>query len=66
MIQARSSWYTLIIRVWLDETSGLRARLTEVNDVDSPEGQVAVVDDAEDVIDAVRVWLSRLEEGQEP
>ena len=66
MIQARSSWYTLIIRVWVDETSGLRARLTEVNDVDSPEGQVAVVDDAEDVIDAVRVWLSRLEEGQEP
>jgi hypothetical protein len=66
VIQARSSWYTLIIRVWLDETSGLRARLTEVNDVDSPEGQVAVVDDAEDVIDAVRVWLSRLEEGQEP
>jgi hypothetical protein len=64
--QARSSWYTLIIRVWLDETSGLRARLTEVNDVDSPEGQVAVVDDAEDLIDAVRVWLSRLEEGQEP
>ncbi|HTT92267.1 MAG TPA: hypothetical protein VMF65_22120 [Acidimicrobiales bacterium] len=66
MIQARSSWYTLIIRVWVDETSGLRARLTEVNDVDSPEGQVAVVDDAEDLIDAVRVWLSRLEEGQEP
>ena len=66
MIQARSSWYTLIIRVWVDETSGLRARLTEVNDVDSPEGQVAVVYDAEDVIDAVRVWLSRLDEGQEP
>jgi hypothetical protein len=50
MVPARSTWSTLIIRAWLDESGGLRARLTQVDEVDDPEA----------VINVVRDWLSSL------
>ncbi len=55
-----SNWSTLIIRVWLTEGVHLRARLTELDDVEGPERVVAVVGDADDVLDATRAWLTRV------
>jgi hypothetical protein len=63
MVAEPSRWSTLIIRLWFEDDGGLRARLTEVNDVEVPEHSVAVVDDAEAVVSATRAWLTRLSEG---
>jgi len=57
---AGSSWSTLIIRIWLTEDSQLRARLTELDDVEGPERAVAVVGVVDDVVDATRAWLTRV------
>jgi hypothetical protein len=53
-------WSTLIIRVWLTEGAHLRARLTELDDIEGPERAVAVAGDADDVLDATRAWLTRV------
>jgi hypothetical protein len=53
-------WSTLIIRVWLADGASLRARLTELDDIEGPERAVAVVGDADDVVDATRAWLNRV------
>lgn len=51
----------MIIRVWRTEGPGnLRARLTELSDVDSPGHTVAVAGDVDDVLDATRSWLERV------
>ena len=52
----------MIIRVWLTEGDGggLRARLTELDDFESPGRAIAVAGDAEDVLDATRAWLARV------
>jgi hypothetical protein len=57
-----SGWSTLIIRVWLaeDDSGGLRARLTELDDFESPGRAVAVAGDVDDVLDATRAWLTRV------
>ena len=65
VVPARSTWSTLIIRAWLDEWGGLRARLTQVDEVDNPESAVAVADDPEIVINVVRDWLSSLHGGSD-
>ena len=60
-------WSALIIRVWLTDSAHLRARMTELDDIEGPERAVAVVGDAGDVIDATRAWLNRvLLAGDEP
>jgi hypothetical protein len=56
----RSGWSTLIIRVWVTEVGGLRARLTELDDVESPGRSVAVAGAVEDVLGETRAWLERL------
>lgn len=55
-----SRWSTLIIRVWLTDGAPLRARLTELDDIEAPERAVAVVGNADDVLDATRAWLTRV------
>ena len=57
-----SGWSTLIIRVWRTEGAReLRARLTELNDVESSGRTVAVAGGVDDVLDATRAWLTRVE-----
>jgi 16S rRNA G1207 methylase RsmC len=53
-------WSTLIIRLWLTEDAQVRARLTELDDVQGPERAVALVGNADDVLDATRAWLTRV------
>jgi hypothetical protein len=53
-------WSTLIIRLWLTEDAQVRARLTELDDVQGPERAVALVGNADDVLDATRAWLMRV------
>jgi hypothetical protein len=52
---------TLVIRVWLEEGDGLRARLTSARAPSEREAgdsaTVAVAASVEQVIDAVRGWL---------
>lgn len=55
-----SGWSTLIIRVWRTEDSQLRARLTELDNVEGPERAVAVAGLVDDVLDATRAWLTRV------
>lgn len=51
----------LLIRVWLEGTGEVRARLLTLGDVteETPaeEVTVAVVSSPDDVVDAVRIWL---------
>ena len=47
----------LVVRVWIEDEVGLRARLVGTLDVESPEETVRVVDSPEYVIAAVREWL---------
>jgi hypothetical protein len=56
-----SRWSTLIIRAWIDEGSGLRARLIEVSGIDDAERSAGVADDVEAVVKITREWLARLE-----
>jgi hypothetical protein len=62
---ASSRWSTLIIRVWLTEGegAGVRARLTELDDVESPGRTVAVAEGIDDVLEATRDWLVRVVAG---
>lgn len=55
-----AKWSTLIIRVWLTDEFGLRARLTELDDLKGPERPAAVAGNANDVLDATRAWLTRV------
>jgi hypothetical protein len=57
-----SPWSTLIIRAWVKDEGGLRARLTEVDATDKPDRSVAVADNVESVIDATRAWLARVQQ----
>jgi hypothetical protein len=63
MVAEPSRWSTLIIRLWFEDDGGLRARLTEVNDVEVPGRSVAVVDDVDAIVNATRAWLTRLTGG---
>jgi hypothetical protein len=65
MVIRSSQWSTLIIRVWLDEGAGMRARITEVDDAVNPERPAGVADDVEGVISATRAWLARFHPGAE-
>jgi hypothetical protein len=49
----------LVIRVWLepDGPVRLRARLTQVADLDQPPAKVAAAADVRGVCDAVEAWL---------
>lgn len=60
MSPPRSGWSTLIIRVWVTDAGGLRARLTELDDVESPGRPVAVAGAVEDVLGETRAWLERV------
>jgi hypothetical protein len=55
-----SRWSTLIIRVWLTDGLPLRARLTELDDIEGPERAVAVAGDPDHVLEATRAWLTRV------
>ena len=60
MVDDPSTWSTLIIRVWVDEGGGFRARLTEVHDVDSPGRAVAAAHNFDGVLSATHAWLTGL------
>ncbi len=61
MAVRESEWSTLILRVWLTEDAHLRARLTELDDLRSPERVIAVLGNADDVIEAIRAWLTKVQ-----
>jgi len=57
---ARDKVSVLVVRVWSQaEAPGLRARLTEVLDVDDGETTVATVAGERAIVMAVEAWLRR-------
>jgi hypothetical protein len=58
---ARDRVSVLVVRVWAQaEAPGLRARLTEVLDVDDGEMTVATVAGRRAIVAAVEAWLRRV------
>ena len=47
----------IVIRVWVEDASEVRARITASTDLFSGEQTVAVAQGAEDILAVVRSWL---------
>jgi len=49
----------LIVRVWLEESCGLRARITEMSDLESTEQTSQVAASVAEIVAIVRQWVEQ-------
>jgi len=55
----------LVVRVWVEvhPEQGLRARITETNDIVAGRQRSVAVASVDEVVEIVRAWLERFERG---
>jgi hypothetical protein len=62
-VSARPHAGVIVVRAWIEDGVGLRARITSSADVDAPEVERRPATSEEEIHEAVREWLSAVRAG---